>query len=980
MRNISPASLATLSTKLGNEPISIVEIKWTTDQVAQYADRTIVDGNTTIPGRLLEVGTLDAVVDISNSTNSQQINLTLDDTDGLLKGIFNGRDMHHRPVLVYQWFEGLPLSDKFLVFSGRINTPITWNERDRSLKITVVSQIEDLEVGFSAEEGNFQYIPSDLIGKAWPMIFGTVFDYPALQVNFAISGVSLNPVGILTGVDDLLNAALYANGTDTSKSSDHTLTLMQAGLCINAASCWFGVDDNKAIAFQDQGNAIYEQVGQSMAQEEQKKRCAAAKRKVQVDEAKLLGVGDNPIQVLGGEDFPQNTTVTVNIGGGLFTGHFNGTTFYIQSRVNPQDELLLKQQQDTEKTAIESPDCVEYKPAQNFDMSVDVPCGSFCTVGSTLPCKDRRYGYIWGTATKPQKASSAAAAQNISHFWAEAGSKVILGTNSPTTYIASITPGKVLAVKAYQTLPGGVRHLTLVPTSLYTVQTVVYGTITAIQVVLTQPLSTLVNQGWEDGLYITFESTIGPDIVAIFQYLITNYTTFTWDNDSFEHVRTKLAPFPANFPLLDRKNILTVLKDIAFQSRCAIWLDDEVIYLKYLPEEPTAIDTVTVSDIDADNGLEIEFTDTENLVTKMNIHWRIGYTPSPGISAEQLMILRNNVSRYGLKEQDYTWYIFNQPDIIIKMATFWLIRYSNTWKRIKFNTFLNKLNLETFDCITFNVPGIVSTNPVNVIIQKASYDSLNNTISMECEVPVRAGEMVKYPFYWPSTLSHDHTWPQASEIADGSAGGGGIGVGASGTLPIGFTGTFGSGGTIYVGGPNVVYGPHADRGDRRPSDVGFVAQKIINTTLYTQITAVGKPLLHFYSADLVDGQPDKTNLIPSFFTLDLSKTQVMDSSGQKGRYSYFNDIFALLTPDGDSSKVVLDLASAKVADSDSPTDGEDWLARVMVVKEDELMLDGNSSDGAKIISDDKSDGSYFDFKYDEDGEKLGAGTAFLKEE
>jgi hypothetical protein len=118
--------------------------------------------------------------------------------------------------------------------------------------------------------------------------------------------------------------------------------------------------------------------------------------------------------------------------------------------------------------------------------------------------------------------------------------------------------------------------------------------------------------------------------------------------------------------------------------------------LKYLPEEPTPVDTITVSDIDAEHGVEVELTETEKLVTKMNIRWRLGYSPEPGDQAEQMMVLRHNMTRYGLHEQSYDWYCFNQPDIILKMATFWLIRYSQTWKRIKFRTFLNKFSSPKF--------------------------------------------------------------------------------------------------------------------------------------------------------------------------------------------------------------------------------------------------------------------------------------------
>ena len=82
------------------------------------------------------------------------------------------------------------------------------------------------------------------------------------------------------------------------------------------------------------------------------------------------------------------------------------------------------------------------------------------------------------------------------------------------------------------------------------------------------------------------------------------------------------------------------------------------------------------------------------------------------------MVLRHNVKRYGLQEKEYEWYIFNQPDIILKMATFWLIRLSNAWKRVKFRTYLHKLNLEAFDSVTFNAPGYVAAGPVKVVVRE----------------------------------------------------------------------------------------------------------------------------------------------------------------------------------------------------------------------------------------------------------------------
>ena len=99
------------------------------------------------------------MLDLSFNGSSGRSGLTLDDTDGSLKAIFDAYDIYNVHVRIYQWFQGLDLADKFLVFSGRINTPVTWDERDARL-VTIVSPLENLEVGFLVEEGSFPYIPS----------------------------------------------------------------------------------------------------------------------------------------------------------------------------------------------------------------------------------------------------------------------------------------------------------------------------------------------------------------------------------------------------------------------------------------------------------------------------------------------------------------------------------------------------------------------------------------------------------------------------------------------------------------------------------------------------------------------------------------------------------------------------------------------------------------------------------------------------
>jgi hypothetical protein len=936
VRNISQAGLAKLAQRHGTEPITIIEVNWVAGNTKSYADRAVGS----IPGKIVELGDLDNVVNVSDNSGSQELAVTLDDTDGTIKAIFDAHDVHMRTVRVYQYFTGLDLADKFLLFSGKISSPIAWNERDRTFSFTVLSQLEDKEIGFSAEEGQFPYLPADMVGKAWPMIFGTVMNCPALQVNKAVTGTTLTGVGILSGLD------LWAKLPDGADDSAYFASLLQMVVQINhlkkAKDCWapFGhppIDAAKAADIQKQIDSLQQQMIEAAANHGKQQACALARRQQQIDEANAKGLGANPVRILGGEDFPQGRTITINIGGGLFTGHFNGDLFYVDSRQHPTndtaaaDAYALK----TQEPAI----CADTVQRTYYRYETQVPkgCGNDNGIVGGEYIIDEGVLVTTRDATVSEMDTEPVAQQ----FWADSGATVTLAEDEPITYIASIVPGRVLAVKAYKQLIGQ-RRLVDVPTDLYTVTTKTYGTVTADQVIVTRPLSSITDQGWSDDLYVTFESGIGPDIVEILKYIIENYTDLTWDADSFGYVQEKLKPFPANFPILERKNVLEVLQEIAFQARCAIWIKNGVFYLKYLPEEPTPVDAITVSDIDAEKGIEVELTGTEDIVTKMVVKWRLSWaalSDQPQDTNEKTIILRHNVSKYGTQEQEYDFYIYNQPDIIYKCATFWLIRKSNTWKRIKFTTFLNKLNLETFDAVTLNFASpYVANSIITAIVEKANYNSADNCVDFECLLPVGAGTMEKYHFFWPAALPPTDTWPPANEIAAGNAGGGGIGAGAVGDLPVGGTVTIPEGSAIFVGGPNVVFRSQSDLGDRTPTDVGFAPQSVVDTATYINLSPGSRPILNLrvYPRRSLLAIPQKKPE-GSVITVDLHNTKILDTSRPETKVGTLSDVLAF---------------------------GPDYL--------------GIRSD---VSIEDATDGEHeFDFKYDEEGGKFGAGTAFLQDQ
>ena len=218
--------------------------------------------------------------------------------------------------------------------------------------------------------------------------------------------------------------------------------------------------------------------------------------------------------------------------------------------------------------------------------------------------------------------------------------------------------------------------------------------------------------------------------------------------------------------------------------------------------------------------------------------------------------------------------------------------------------------------------------------------------------------MATDPFYWPAALPASVTWPPASDITTNNAGGGGPGINATGLLPVGLTEQWaqqlaeknaGGSSTIFVGGPNVIFMGHSDWGDSTPTDVGFVAQSVVQPASFLAAQEAASPMPGPYLSQAAFGQyqlPDSDPMVVPAdpvpeITIDLWKTRITDSKQGINSFDYLASVLSLQPYNG------------------VPT----------------LGIDGTK---AVVRSTDKPDGALFDFKYDGAGGKMGAGTAFLQ--
>lgn len=904
MRTISNDAVAALQTRLGTEPITVIEVRWKrTGETWFYADRTIA--TPPIKGTILDLGDLDNVVKITESETSQEITLSIDDSDGEIKTLMNSYDVHKVVAKVWQWFEGLDWDDRFLLFSGRVNSPIEWNESERTVTISITSTVEDAEFGFCPQWSNVDNLPEDMASQVWPSCFGTPLNVPAVLITKASSGTLMQGVGILTG-----NGYYFGNGLtaeDVSVFRSIGMQNVQKGHVSLVASCWLGVDDDEYDKWNSQYSQLSATIAKTLGQRERARADQATAAATKIQQILDNDIGPNVVTILGGSSFPQNRAITLDIGGGLFTGYFSGDSFYIQDggRYHPDNELAYAEDITKAKQ-------LEYlAPGSGgaYDWRSRVPCGK----GDFYDrCYKRTHGYL---IEKPFYVSTGATVEPR-WFWADAGSSVSLQVQ-PATYVVSVTPGTVISVKAHKTF-NGVQWLVDVPRDYYRTYVRIYRNEDGISfpctfLEFTKTLSTITDAGWSDDIFVTFRSSIGPNPVDIISYIINQYTDYAVNAASFNSVRAKVSHFGMNFAEFGQPNVLNYLQEIAMQARIGLRLVDGIFYMTYLPELPTPVTTITEKDIEFDT-ITVGLTPTEDLCTKLVATYQPSYDKS-----QVKLVVRGNISRYGKHEKEVNFFCYNNPQLVEKVATFWMIRWSRTWKIAKFKTFLSKLKVEAMDgvLLDFKQP-YLANGAVVALVTSAKFNSNDRSISMECWVPVQAGTMTMYPFAWPANVSYQWLYPTDDDITAGysmsqfaSSATNLPGSNASTVAPSARSGGWQLNGTVYMklpGDPDwtgtLAYpvttpGRNLTTGDRTPSDQSFsyappqdrpgssVSAGTAIDPYRPPTPDMRAPLKH----PLMPGQ--EVQMPSDGFCIDLKKTKITDvESFPDGTHSHLADVLA----------------------------------------------------------------------------------------
>jgi len=355
----------------------------------------------------------------------------------------------------------------------------------------------------------------------------------------------------------------------------------------------------------------------------------------------------------------------------------------------------------------------------------------------------------------------------LSSFWyAPPGSECDLVDANAEVYIANILPSSVKGVYG-KVAVNGVLQLVPLARNMYVLNEAdtSYAPLTVTSVTLRQPL-TAYNVGFDKQVYVSLSSSVHGNAADIIRWVVEHWTNLTCDGASFAAASAALTNYPTNFCLLQKRDAMKLIEQVAWESRCAVWVKNQVVYIMYLAQEPTPVDVITESDVE-EGTLGYELTHTEDLVTKLVASWKSDYA----MPEANETVVRYNIPKYGLWERRYNFETLNIGSLVLKSLTFWSMRYSNSWKRVKFRTFLHKLALETWDWVTldFQQP-YFSDGPVSALVERADYDSEHSAVTVQCWLPVRSGEMTEYQFAFPAGLSAQVIYPPLEDVVLGLAG------------------------------------------------------------------------------------------------------------------------------------------------------------------------------------------------------------------
>jgi hypothetical protein len=722
---IPPDTRDLLDTTHGTQPTYEVDIQWASDGPFFTYTSEAKSGSR---GLIISLSDVDSAIRVDRSGTSTSVSVVINDSDGNVKTVIDQNDPQTKVARIYLSFSNS--DERQLLYSGSLSSPIVWNEGDRSVKFDIVELIKGQKFSIVSDD----FVSSSLTPKAasepWPVGFGTVRRAKALDLESGAYGTLDEDIYIRDPWAEVAHKAYSDNNVFVPSDASYCLGNQSLGnfVCVNYL-----------------GQNIFEAQGVPYVPERRKAWNQIRPMKIKEFRDRMTSQGalqKSKFKVVGFERFDLNKTITISLGDGArATGIMKSDGFFYVSSYFHKDKAKSNSYKVAANAYKEMPSSSYALPPKQWTLS-----GS--GFGLTV------HPQVAATYAKPGAIGKVLLAEDLEEIpkaepqQFKRGLKIsqIDATAPKSIYIVNIINSTIHKVEAQVKTESKDIQLSEVPTSWYTARTTTVGPFNVTELAFNR-LPSSYDDEWLDEVFVTYTSSVGPKPTQCIRWVVENFTEYTVDEESFATIESQIGDeFHTVVPV--GVTAVDAIRDLAYQCRCAAFVLNGKLILKYLGKEVSSVDTFTESDVLA-GTLTIEHSNTEDIVTDLTATWIEDYSQEEGL---QLRV-RNNVAKYGVQVDSKDFWGFTLRPPIERSASFWVNRNSRTWRMVRLRTTLNKLHLTVFDTVSLAIPKF-GLNFAGCIIEEVDVDVEANEIEFRVWTPSLAGTTTKYLGAYPDDVGY----------------------------------------------------------------------------------------------------------------------------------------------------------------------------------------------------------------------------------
>jgi len=738
-RTLTAGTIAQSTRRLGSEPIVIVKIDWVSG-TKYYGDKSFTLGTLNIEGRITDFGTVSSKINDRTYGGVDSANLTLCDIDGDLKTVFDSEIIEKRPVTIYHWFEGLTQSDITPILVGKIMSPITWSEGDRTLAFEVNNDWDSKDVLLEIKETSVDFPSEEEIGTVFPLCFGTVLRLPGVRVSRGPTGKLLTQIYSWTTwyrvPDDPTSFKLTYDTTRFQVSGFEAYA--NQSMVLEIGGCLFGG------TFQGDGKTFN---CSSVLQFNAPWRNNITIQGRNVDDSDYNNASCAWVNGVGFFDL-KGKFVHIRYMSHYYYIEFirdDGSTCH--ELINSDQYTTLDDAEDNSKIDVGKKISMESFVAQITEVD---------TINNKIyfsrACKDA-FGrdVLLGGATDDENGEHATIAEargQIPYQWVMLpsdssplrwdigpGTTVKIHNAPPDLYVFN----SVASTECIEVCCKNEGVLYLLPEDDYVVTLAHVLNVNGNMETLTTLYLTkdITQNGWDDNnIYMSLRSSINSNTATdVINWIALNRTSLIPNAGNFTAVGILITNYPSHFAFLTQRDALEAIQEVAWLARLGVFIDAGEIFLKYLSKAPTSYVFEALAANIRFKSMDISKTSSDDIFTKFTSFWNFTYeeTEKSKIKSE------NNVDIYGEHDFEINSVIYNFKSLVQKSHDFWMNRKSNCWYTLEINTFLYSLNVQVWDAIRINVPFINGGTPVLGEVRGVGHDSVTHQIVLSVWLPLKHG-------------------------------------------------------------------------------------------------------------------------------------------------------------------------------------------------------------------------------------------------